>query len=87
MCQVAKFQTTKPLSYSLITRCWEIIQIREVVIRLMQRCEKISERLGSMVSALAGHVTVEELEDQITSQPKNLNPRYRNLKNIPAQEP
>ena len=47
--------------------------MREVVIRLMQRCEKISESMEKVVSNLLHSSTELEDGDQIKKQPSNLN--------------
>ena len=71
--QVLKFTTTKGLSYDMISGCKEVIKMREVVIRLMQRCEKISSGMEKVVNNLLHSSTELEDGDQITKQPSNLN--------------
>jgi hypothetical protein len=66
--------SNKQLSYSLINGCHEIIQLRNVVLRLMRQCEQISSHMESVVSNITSHPEgPTEEEDQITIQPKLLN--------------
>lgn len=74
---VLKFTTTKGLSYEMISGCKEVIKMREVVIRLMQRCEKISSGMEEVVNNLLHSSTELEDGDQITKQPSNLNQNFQ----------
>ena len=71
--QVIKFTTTKGISYDIISGGKEVIKMREVVIRLMQRCEKISTSMEKVVHNLLHSSTELEDGEQITKQPGNLN--------------
>lgn len=70
-----KFQESKQLSYSVINGCHEIIQLRNVVVRLMKQCEQISTQMELVVSCITGRVagTSNDEEDQLTAQPELLN--------------
>lgn len=71
---VEKFVTVKGLTYDLISGCQEVIKIRDTVIRLMKKCEGISKTMEKIVSDLL-HSTVQlDNSEQITKQPKLLNP-------------
>ena len=67
-------QTSKQLSYSLIHGCYEIIQLRNVVVRLMKQCEQISGHMELVVTKLTGRPDgSRHEEDHITTQPELLN--------------
>ncbi|KAK3583927.1 hypothetical protein CHS0354_033713 [Potamilus streckersoni] len=71
---VNKFTTTKGLTYEVISGCRELIKIRVVVIRLMQKCEKISEQMEMQVAHLREKSSIDiSDDDQITRQPAILN--------------
>ena len=71
--QMETLQTSKQLSYSLIHGCYEIIQLRNVVVRLMKQCEQISGQMELVVSKLTGGLGgPRDEEDHITTQPKLL---------------
>ncbi|XP_052088062.1 SWI/SNF-related matrix-associated actin-dependent regulator of chromatin subfamily A containing DEAD/H box 1A-like isoform X5 [Mytilus californianus] len=77
---VQSFTTTKGLSYDVIHGCHEIIRVRNVVIKLMEKCEKISKNMESIVSYLTNKQELEEADNddiQIKKQPGNLNPSYQ----------
>lgn len=74
---VFKFTTTKGISYDIISGCKEVIKMREVVVRLMQRCEKISSSMEKIVNHLLHSNTELEDEYQITKQPSNLNQNFQ----------
>jgi len=63
--------TTKGISYDIISGCREIIRVRNVIIRLMKKCEKISGEMESIVSYLTRKNDMDDLDDQIqiTKQP------------------
>ncbi|XP_053396999.1 SWI/SNF-related matrix-associated actin-dependent regulator of chromatin subfamily A containing DEAD/H box 1A-like [Mercenaria mercenaria] len=71
---VEKFVTVKGLTYDLISGCQEVIRIREVVVRLMKRCEGISKTMEKVVHDLIHSNTQLDNSEQITKQPKLLNP-------------
>ncbi|XP_070191467.1 SWI/SNF-related matrix-associated actin-dependent regulator of chromatin subfamily A containing DEAD/H box 1B-like isoform X2 [Littorina saxatilis] len=67
-------KNAKSLSYSLVHGCYEIIQLRNVVVRLMKQCEQISGQMELVVSKLTGRLDgPHDDEDQVTTQPKLLN--------------
>lgn len=72
--QTNTFLTVKGLSYDLIHGCQEVIKIREVVIRLMKRCEGISHTMEKVVSDLIHSNTNVDDTTHIHKQPKLLNP-------------
>ncbi|CAG2252996.1 SMARCAD1 [Mytilus edulis] len=77
---VKSFTTTKGLSYDVIHGCNEIIRVRNVVIKLMEKCEKISKNMESIVSYLTNKQEIEDSDNddiQIKKQPGNLNPSYQ----------
>ncbi|KAL8560185.1 hypothetical protein ACOMHN_021679 [Nucella lapillus] len=78
-------QNTKHLSLSLVHGCQEIIQLRNVVVRLMKQCEQISGKMESVVCRLMdrqqqqqqqGGEADQDEEGQITSQPNLLNSQF-----------
>ncbi|KAL4233687.1 ATP-dependent helicase smarcad1 [Mactra antiquata] len=71
---VNKFVTVKGLSYDLINGCQEVIKIRDVVVRLMKRCESISHTMEKVVSNLIHSNTDVDDSTHIHKQPKLLNP-------------
>lgn len=71
---VSKFVTVKGLTYDLISGCQEVIKIRHVVVRLMKRCEAISKTMEKVVHDLIHSNTQIDDSEQITKQPKLLNP-------------
>lgn len=77
--QVSKFEespSSKSLPFSLITNCKEVMKIRKIVKKLMQRCERLSKELETFVSDLMGKTDIEETEEgYITKQPKLLSKR------------
>jgi hypothetical protein len=74
--QVDKFVTVKGLTYDLISGCQEVIKIRDVVVRLMKRCEGMSKTMEKTVHDLIHSNTQMDDSEQITKQPKLLNPEY-----------
>ncbi|KAA3677099.1 SWI/SNF-related matrix-associated actin-dependent regulator of chromatin subfamily A [Paragonimus westermani] len=57
--QLVNFLSETRLSSSLVDSCKEILQMRSTIIRLMQRCERITERVASHASKLlANSVTL-----------------------------
>lgn len=78
--QLEKLESTKALTSRLIGGGKEVIHMREVVIRLMKKCEKISKEMGDLASYLVNAADFEEdgksvPEMKITKQPPILNPR------------
>lgn len=74
-----KLESTKALTSRLIGGGKEVIHMREVVIRLMKKCEKISKEMGDLASYLVNAADFEEdgksvPEMKITKQPPILNP-------------
>ena len=68
--------TVKGLSYDLISGCQEVIKIRDVVVRLMKRCEGMSKTMEKTVHDLIHSNTQMDDSEEITKQPKLLNPEY-----------
>lgn len=62
------------LSEDLIWNCKTVIQERDVVIRLMNKCEDISNKLTKQVTMLTGNGGGWNIE-----QPSLLNQRYHSL--------
>ncbi|XP_076445086.1 SWI/SNF-related matrix-associated actin-dependent regulator of chromatin subfamily A containing DEAD/H box 1B-like [Babylonia areolata] len=76
---IEKVQGSKQLSLSLVQGCQEIIQLRNVVVRLMKQCEHISGQMESVVSRLRSSPDQgpsQQEDGQITSQPSLLNSQY-----------
>lgn len=74
-----KLDSTKALTSRLIGGGKEVIHMREVVIRLMKKCEKISKEMGDLASYLINTTdldedTESEYEMKITKQPLILSP-------------
>ena len=74
--QTEKFVSVKGLTYDLISGCREVIRVRDIVIRLAQRCEKMTSTMEEVVSKLIHSNTHFEDENYITEQPSNLNPEW-----------
>ncbi|WAR07391.1 SMRCD-like protein [Mya arenaria] len=68
------FLTVKGLSYDLISGCREVIKIRQVIVRLMKKCEDIASNMQKVVSDIIHSNTQVDDTTQITIQPKTLNP-------------
>nr|XP_022344572.1 SWI/SNF-related matrix-associated actin-dependent regulator of chromatin subfamily A containing DEAD/H box 1B-like [Crassostrea virginica] len=72
---ITEFSNNKGLSYDIISGCKEILRVRQVIVKLMQKCEGISKKMETVVSCLTKKTEVEESDDemiQITKQPKYL---------------
>lgn len=53
--------------------------MRQVILKLMQKCEGISKKMETVVSCLTKRTEVEDSDDeaiQITKQPQYLSPKY-----------
>ena len=77
---VEKFTTAKGLSYDVIHSSHEIIRVRNVVIKLMEKCERISKEMENVVSYLTSKgdmVDDDDDEIHIKKQPGNLNPSHQ----------
>lgn len=77
---VETFTSTRGLSYDVIHGCHEIIRVRNVVIKLMEKCEKISKDMESVVSYLTNKEDMDDADEeeiQIKKQPGNLNPSFQ----------
>lgn len=77
---VEKFTTAKGLSSDVVHSCHEIIRVRNVVIKLMEKCERISKEMENVVSYLTnkGDMVDDDGDDiQIKKQPGNLNPSHQ----------
>ncbi|XP_033740962.1 SWI/SNF-related matrix-associated actin-dependent regulator of chromatin subfamily A containing DEAD/H box 1-like [Pecten maximus] len=74
-----KFGSVKGLSPDLIGGCLEIIRVRDVIIRLMQKCEKISAEMERVVTYLTQQDSIDESDNRIhiTKQPALLNSDYQ----------
>ena len=73
--QITEFSNNKGLAYDIISGCKEILRVRQVIVKLMQKCEGISKKMETVVSCLTKKTEVEESDDemiQITKQPKYL---------------
>lgn len=56
--------------------------MRQVILKLMQKCEGISKKMETVVSCLTKKTEVEDSDDeaiQITKQPQYLSPKYGGL--------
>ncbi|XP_071112881.1 SWI/SNF-related matrix-associated actin-dependent regulator of chromatin subfamily A containing DEAD/H box 1 homolog [Haliotis cracherodii] len=73
---VQKFESTKSLSYNLISGCKETIHVRTIVTKLMKRCEKIAEEMESVVSSLTDPSATGVETDRITKQPDLLSKTF-----------
>ncbi|XP_025099319.1 SWI/SNF-related matrix-associated actin-dependent regulator of chromatin subfamily A containing DEAD/H box 1B-like isoform X2 [Pomacea canaliculata] len=70
---VERFTNSKVLSYALVGGCMEIIQLRNVVLRLMRQCKQISEQVELVVARLTSHLEGPHDENgQIMTQPSLL---------------
>lgn len=77
--QISEFSNNKGLSYDIISGCKEILRVRQVILKLMQKCEGISKKMETVVSCLTKKTEVEDSDDeaiQITKQPQYLSPKY-----------
>jgi hypothetical protein len=74
MPQFTKMSKINGLSEDLIWNCKTVIQERDVVIRLMNKCEDISNKLTKQVTMLTGNGGGWNRE-----QPSLLNQRYHSL--------
>lgn len=77
--QISQFSNNKGLSYDIISGCKEILRVRQVILKLMQKCEGISKKMETVVSCLTKRTEVEDSDDeaiQITKQPQYLSPKY-----------
>ena len=66
----------KSLSFNLITNCKEVMKIRNVVKRMMERCAKLSSELESFVSDLTSKTDIDDADKDkgyVTKQPSLLN--------------
>ncbi len=72
--QVKSFETSKSLSYNLLSGCKETIQVRNIVTKLMKRCEKIAEEMESVVTTLTNPNKADS--DRITKQPTLLTDKW-----------
>ncbi|VDP73476.1 unnamed protein product [Echinostoma caproni] len=76
---------TRFLSPNLIDSCKEVLQMRMTVVRLLQRCESIAERVSKQIAQLLANSVAMPTEDipesssLLTQQPSILNP-LRELK-------
>ncbi|XP_069124027.1 SWI/SNF-related matrix-associated actin-dependent regulator of chromatin subfamily A containing DEAD/H box 1 homolog [Argopecten irradians] len=70
-----KFGRVKGLSQDLIGGCREIIKVRNVIIRLMQKCEKLSAEMERVVTYLTQQDSIDESDNRIRirKQPALLN--------------
>uniref|UniRef100_K1QBX6 DNA helicase n=1 Tax=Magallana gigas TaxID=29159 RepID=K1QBX6_MAGGI len=74
---ISQFSNNKGLSYDIISGCKEILRVRQVILKLMQKCEGISKKMETVVSCLTKRTEVEDSDDeaiQITKQPQYLSP-------------
>lgn len=74
---ISEFSNNKGLSYDIISGCKEILRVRQVILKLMQKCEGISKKMETVVSCLTKKTEVEDSDDeaiQITKQPQYLSP-------------
>ncbi|XP_061176212.1 SWI/SNF-related matrix-associated actin-dependent regulator of chromatin subfamily A containing DEAD/H box 1B-like [Saccostrea echinata] len=73
-----EFYNNKALSYDIISGCKDILRVRQVIVKLMQKCEGISKKMETVVSCLTKKTEFDESSDddsiQITKQPQNLSP-------------
>ncbi|KAK3091472.1 hypothetical protein FSP39_020046 [Pinctada imbricata] len=78
---VEVFQDNKAVGLDVIRGCMEIIRVREVIVRLMQRCEKISKDMENVVSYLTTRSELDENDDddniRITKQPSLISERFK----------
>ncbi|XP_060069241.1 SWI/SNF-related matrix-associated actin-dependent regulator of chromatin subfamily A containing DEAD/H box 1B-like [Ylistrum balloti] len=74
-----KCATVKGLTTDLIGGCREIIRVRDVIIRLMQKCEKISMEMERVVTYLTQQDSIDESDNRIhiTKQPALLNSEFQ----------
>ncbi|XP_021366785.1 SWI/SNF-related matrix-associated actin-dependent regulator of chromatin subfamily A containing DEAD/H box 1-like [Mizuhopecten yessoensis] len=74
-----KCATVKGITTDLIGGCREIIRVREVIIRLMQKCEKISAEMERVVTYLTQQDSIDESDNRIhiTKQPALLNSEFQ----------
>ncbi|XP_056013599.1 SWI/SNF-related matrix-associated actin-dependent regulator of chromatin subfamily A containing DEAD/H box 1-like isoform X2 [Ostrea edulis] len=76
-----EFCNNKALSYEIVSGCKEIFRVRQVILKLMQKCEGISKKMETVVSCLTKKTDIDESSDdesiQITKQPGNLSPNCR----------
>ncbi|KER22182.1 hypothetical protein T265_09655 [Opisthorchis viverrini] len=80
-----RLQGTRFLSPNLIDACKDVLQMRATVIRLLQRCERITERVADHVSNLLANV-VSLSEDQLKS-PKPSSDSGANAEHLLTQQP
>ncbi|CAI9739166.1 SNF-related matrix-associated actin-dependent regulator of chromatin subfamily A containing DEAD H box 1- [Octopus vulgaris] len=80
---IEKLDSTKSLTSRFVVGGKEVIHMREVVIRLMKKCEKISKEMGDLANYLVSATEMNEdvqsksvKELQITQQPVILNENF-----------
>ncbi|XP_041354213.1 SWI/SNF-related matrix-associated actin-dependent regulator of chromatin subfamily A containing DEAD/H box 1-like [Gigantopelta aegis] len=72
---IKKFDSTKSLSSNLITGCKDAIQSRNLVIKLMKRCQRIAEEMETVVSSITNS-TSSLNACHINKQPSLLNAEF-----------
>ena len=65
---VSKVQSSKQLSTEILNNSVMLLKMRDAVARLMEKCEKITDKMARMVEGL----TSEESNKELTEQPKSI---------------
>jgi len=50
--QVEKFESKRQIGPETVTNCRELLEMRDVVLKLMDRCERISSQMSAQVNQL-----------------------------------
>ena len=68
--------SSKGVGFNMIHGCKELIKIRDVILKLMQSCETLAEKMENQVSKLMSKTAMDQVdtdENSIITQPRLLN--------------
>ena len=72
---VKKCQVSRQLSTDLLNNATILLKMRDGISRLMEKCEKITARMESLVEALISGANCNRME--LTEQPKSITDGYK----------
>ena len=69
---VAKIQSSKQLSTEILNNCVVLLKMRDAIARLMDKCEKITDKMSKLVESLTSGESAKELTEQPKTIPDGL---------------
>ena len=69
---VSKVQSSKQLSTEILNNSVLLLKMRDAVARLMEKCEKITDKMAKLVEGLTSGESSKELTEQPKSIPEGL---------------